>query len=110
MTPFDHGLQGGKNLLERQVARGAEQHECVGDGLGLRRDIETNANWPLLDRRLLLLGAGGAAAGALGPLLEARPACVAVWNRSPARAAELVARQGLYARLHQLGFEAGVGA
>ena len=62
------------------------------DGLGLRRDIETNANWPLLDRRLLLLGAGGAAAGALGPLLEARPACVAVWNRSPARAAELVAR------------------
>ena len=42
------------------------------DGVGLVRDIERNAGVPLAGRRVLLIGAGGAAAGALGPLLAAR--------------------------------------
>ena len=44
------------------------------DGAGLLRDIERNAGVALLGRRVLLVGAGGAAAGALGPLLAAGPA------------------------------------
>ncbi|HSM21094.1 MAG TPA: shikimate dehydrogenase, partial [Rubrivivax sp.] len=44
------------------------------DGVGLVRDIEHGAGVALAGRRVLLIGAGGAAAGVLGPLLEARPA------------------------------------
>jgi len=62
------------------------------DGVGLVRDIELNAGVPLQGRRVLLLGAGGAAAGALDPLLAARPAALVVANRTPARAQALVER------------------
>jgi shikimate dehydrogenase len=62
------------------------------DGAGLLRDIEFNAGVPLRGRRVLLLGAGGAAAGALEPLLEAGPAAIVVANRTFARAQTLVAR------------------
>lgn len=62
------------------------------DGIGLVRDIERNAGVALAGRRVLLIGAGGAAAGALGPLLEARPAALEVANRTLAKAQALVAR------------------
>jgi shikimate dehydrogenase len=62
------------------------------DGIGLVRDIERNAGQALAGRRVLLVGAGGAAAGVLGPLLERRPAEVVVANRTPAAAEALVAR------------------
>ncbi len=62
------------------------------DGIGLVRDIELNAGCRLAGRRVLLIGAGGAAAGALGPLLEARPAELTVANRTPEKAAALVER------------------
>ena len=41
-------------------------------------DIVRNAGVPLAGRDLLLLGAGGAAAGALGSLLAERPRRIAV--------------------------------
>ncbi len=62
------------------------------DGLGLVGDLERNAGWPLAGRRLLLLGAGGASAGCLGPLIEARPAQLRLWNRSADRARQLLDR------------------
>ena len=62
------------------------------DGAGLVRDIEVNAGRRLAGRRLLLVGAGGAAAGALGSLLQARPAQVVVANRTPDKASALVDR------------------
>ena len=62
------------------------------DGAGLVRDIELNAGVPLEGRRVLVLGAGGAAAGALDPLLAARPAALVLANRTPARAQALVER------------------
>jgi shikimate dehydrogenase len=62
------------------------------DGVGLVRDIEINAGLKLAGRRVLMIGAGGAAAGALGPLLQARPAEVAVANRTLASAEALVQR------------------
>ncbi len=52
------------------------------DGVGLVRDIEHNAQRPLGGLRILLIGAGGAAAGALGPLLQARPVELVLANRS----------------------------
>jgi len=62
------------------------------DGIGLVRDIEEGAGVPIARRRVLLIGAGGAAAGVLGPLLERGPAVLVVANRTLQRARELVAR------------------
>ncbi len=68
------------------------------DGVGLVRDIEHNAATPLAGTRVLLVGAGGASAGALGPLLHARPAMVVVVNRSADKAQALVERHADLAR------------
>ena len=68
------------------------------DGVGLVRDIEHNAGVALAGKRVLMLGAGGAAAGALGPLLMARPALLMVANRTPDKAHRLVQRHAALAR------------
>jgi shikimate dehydrogenase len=62
------------------------------DGIGLVNDIERNAGLPLAHKRVLLIGAGGASAGALGPLLAAAPGAVVVANRSVDKARALVER------------------
>jgi shikimate dehydrogenase len=67
------------------------------DGIGLVRDIEHHAGVALAGARVLLVGAGGAAAGVLGPLLQARPAEVVVANRSAGKAAWLAERHGALA-------------
>ena len=67
------------------------------DGVGLLRDIEQNAGVPLAGKRVLVIGAGGGAAGALGPLLTARPAALVVANRTPQKAQQLVARHAALA-------------
>ncbi|WP_143893763.1 shikimate dehydrogenase [Tepidimonas sediminis] len=61
------------------------------DGVGLVRDLQVNLGQPLAGRRVLVLGAGGAARGALQPLLQAGPDAVVVANRSVAKAEALVA-------------------
>ena len=62
------------------------------DGLGLVRDLKVHAQRPLAGQHLLLVGAGGASAGVLAPLIEAGVASVTVVNRSPAKATALVQR------------------
>ena len=62
------------------------------DGIGLIRDISRNLGVSLAGKRVLLLGAGGAARGVLGPLLAERPASLAIANRAQAKA-EALARQ-----------------
>ena len=62
------------------------------DGAGLVADIEGNAGFALAGKRLLLIGAGGASAGVLGPLLAAAPRELVVANRTPDKAGALVAR------------------
>lgn len=71
------------------------------DGAGLVNDIQRNAGLDLSGRHLLLIGAGGAAAGVLGPLLRARPASITVANRTLARATDLVARHAALALLEK---------
>jgi shikimate dehydrogenase len=77
------------------------------DGIGLVRDIEQGAGVALAGARVLLVGAGGAAAGVLGPLLQARPAQVWVANRSVDRARALVARHAALAAAHGIALGAG---
>jgi shikimate dehydrogenase len=52
------------------------------DGTGLVRDITNNVKSPIAGKRVLLLGAGGAARGALLPLLDQKPAQLIICNRS----------------------------
>ena len=70
------------------------------DGIGLVRDIVRNAGVPLHGTRVLLIGAGGAAAGALGPLIEAGPAELTVANRSLDKAQALLQRHASLAAQH----------
>ena len=67
------------------------------DGAGLVRDITVHAGVPIAGAELLLVGAGGAAAGVLGPLLEARPRLLVVANRAVGKAEALVARHAALA-------------
>lgn len=64
------------------------------DGVGLVRDVVHNLKTPLKGKRVLLLGAGGAARGALLPFLAEGPAELVIANRSLDKAQEL-ARIGL---------------
>jgi shikimate dehydrogenase len=70
------------------------------DGTGLVRDLQQHAGVPLAGRRVLLIGAGGAAAGVLGPLIEAGCAAVTVANRTLAKAETLVQRHADWAHRH----------
>lgn len=76
------------------------------DGVGLVDDIMRNAGVALAGADVLLIGAGGAAAGVLGPLIEARPGRVVVANRTQDKAASLVARHAALAATHRVRLEA----
>jgi shikimate dehydrogenase len=69
--------------------------EIVGDntdGVGLLRDITINLGYPVAGKRVLLLGAGGASRGVVGPLLEAGITSLTIANRTVPRA-KLVAER-----------------
>jgi shikimate dehydrogenase len=72
------------------------------DGVGLVRDIQRNAHRALDGRRVLLIGAGGAAAGVLGPLIEQRPAMIVLANRTFERAFALAERHQALAHSHRV--------
>ena len=59
------------------------------DGIGLVRDIELNLGLPMAGKRVLMLGAGGAARGALLPFLAAGPAEMVIANRDVDKARAL---------------------
>jgi shikimate dehydrogenase len=79
------------------------------DGVGLVRDIMVNAGVPIAGRRVLLLGAGGAARGVILPLLAESPAELTVANRTVANAEKLLT-QFAHPALKASGFEALAGA
>jgi shikimate dehydrogenase len=81
-------------------------HADNTDGAGLVNDIVRNAAVPLQGKALLLIGAGGAAAGVLGPLLDAGAARVVVANRTVGKAVELVRRHAAVALRHGASLEA----
>ena len=76
------------------------------DGLGLVTDLVSNAGFSLQGRRILLIGAGGASAGVLGPLLTQKPHCIWVANRSVDKANHLVARHASLAEMEGVDCQA----
>ncbi len=73
------------------------------DGQGLVVDIQGHAGFMLKGCTVVLVGAGGAAAGVLGPLLAARPRRVVVVNRTVERAMVLASSHRAWA--HAQGSE-----
>jgi shikimate dehydrogenase len=59
------------------------------DGIGFTVDLERNLQIDLADKRILILGAGGAARGVIGPLLEREPRALTVANRTPYKARKI---------------------
>ncbi len=74
------------------------------DGIGLVRDLTQRQQLNLQGRRLLLIGAGGAARGVLGPLFDAGAVDLVIANRSVEKA-QVLAQQfnGKACALEQLG-------
>lgn len=75
------------------------------DGAGLVRDLLAQG-LKLHGARILLLGAGGAARGVVGPLLEQSPKCLVIANRSSTKAEELVKLFAQLASSHEVALEA----
>ena len=88
------------------------EHDIFGDntdGIGLVKDIQQNLLYSLKDKRILILGAGGAVRGILLPILEAQPKTVVISNRTPARAVQLVKELAKFNTLQSLSYEELVG-
>jgi shikimate dehydrogenase len=72
------------------------------DGIGLVNDIQRNAGVALAGRDVLLVGAGGAAAGVLGPFIEQGPRRIVIANRTVGKAQGLIERHAALAARHQV--------
>ncbi|NBU24479.1 MAG: shikimate dehydrogenase [Gammaproteobacteria bacterium] len=94
-------LAGAVNTLARQ-ADGSLLGDNT-DGAGLMADL-ARLGIRVMGARVLVLGAGGATRGILGPLLEAGPALLVIANRTASRAAALATESG--ARVHGCGYDA----
>ncbi len=73
------------------------------DGVGLVNDLQHNLHIELRDKRVLLMGAGGAARGVVAPLLEQHPAMLVIVNRTPDKAVAMAEA------FSDLGFIEGCG-
>lgn len=76
------------------------------DGIGLITDIKVNHGFEIRDRRVLILGAGGAVRGALAALINEQAASITVVNRTLPRAKLLVNQFIDVARLQALSYPA----
>jgi shikimate dehydrogenase len=79
-------LAGAANALKFQ---GDEVFAENFDGVGLVRDVVHNLGHALRHKRILLLGAGGAARGALLPFLAQGPQQLVISNRTESKAEDL---------------------
>jgi shikimate dehydrogenase len=76
------------------------------DGIGFMRDLTETLEEPVEGRRVLVLGAGGAARGILQPLIEASPAALILANRTIERAQTMITEIDATESLSASTFEA----
>jgi len=103
---------GAVNTLSVEMAAGGDAGSARlrgdnTDGLGLLRDLTVNQRIDIAGQRVLVLGAGGAVRGVLGPLLEAGPRALTIANRTAARAGELADLFADHGRQHGCLIEGG---
>tara|TARA_Y100001973_G_scaffold103819_1_gene171974 strand:- start:221 stop:1048 length:828 start_codon:yes stop_codon:yes gene_type:complete len=78
------------------------------DGVGIVRDLQNNHGVALKGLKVLVLGAGGAVRGVIGPILAEQPAALTIANRTVAKAEALVrlfAKEAGLTVLNACGFE-----
>lgn len=75
------------------------------DGIGMVTDIVRNAGVPMRGKKVLLLGAGGAARGVILPVLDEQPAALVIANRTESKAAELAAQFSRHGQVSSSSFE-----
>jgi shikimate dehydrogenase len=80
------------------------------DGAGLVRDLVANLGVTLAGKRILLMGAGGAARGVILPLLEQQPANLFIANRTADKAIALVQAFAAGSKLSGGGYAALEGS
>lgn len=83
------------------------------DGVGLVRDLSERLKFNLSGKRILILGAGGAARGIVLPLLQQQPESIVIANRSPEKAKDLAQRFGVQAATFEMlqnGFDLVINA
>lgn len=56
------------------------------DGIGFIRDITINQKFPIINKNILIIGAGGAAQGIIAPILAEKPKLLVIANRTPEKA------------------------
>jgi len=95
-------LAGATNALKFE---GDRIHADNFDGVGLVADITHNLGVAMKGARVLLLGAGGAARGALLPFLAQQPTELVVANRTPATAKALADRFAPHGRVFATGYD-----
>ena len=82
--------------------------DCT-DGFGLIKDIEENLKFSLKDKKILILGAGGAARGIIPSIIEKKPMKLKIANRTESKA--FLLKEDLEGKVHlkekNLIFEAG---
>jgi shikimate dehydrogenase len=76
------------------------------DGIGLVNDLMRNNAIALQGKRVLLMGAGGAARGVLAPLLEQQPAQLVIANRTASRARDLAKAFSDLGEIRGCGYDA----
>ncbi|GAB3539576.1 shikimate dehydrogenase [Noviherbaspirillum agri] len=76
------------------------------DGVGLVTDIERNAGFAIAGKRVLLLGAGGAARGVILPILERHPVELVIANRTVEKAQELATYFATHGAVSACSFQA----
>jgi shikimate dehydrogenase len=99
---------GAVNTLSKQ-----DNGQIMGDntdGIGLVTDIMSNLSWQVCGARVLVLGAGGAVRGVLGPLLNQSPAEIVIANRTEKTAIQLAKAFGGIGHVDGLGFDAVDGS
>ena len=80
------------------------------DGCGLITDLLINHHLTLTAKRILILGAGGASRGIIGPILEKMPAGLVIANRTVDKAEQLALEFKHLGDIRGCGFESLVHA
>ena len=75
------------------------------DGVGLTRDLTQNLGVAIERQNILLLGAGGAVRGVLGPILALSPDRLTIANRTPQKAVSLAQDFEQFGEIHALAYE-----